>query len=125
MFSGIIKKTGSIKKITFKSNGLYIGIKTNLHFSSKDIGSSVCCSGVCLTLEKIANKIYFFYLSKETLKISNFKNAKLNHVINLEKPLKASDYISGHFVQGHVDTTSLLKKKIFNSLVLFTSQVHL
>ena len=71
MFSGIIKKTGTIKKISYKSNGFYVGIKSSLHLFKKDIGSSVSCSGVCLTLEKIVSKIYFFYLSEETLKISN------------------------------------------------------
>ena len=111
MFSGIIKKTGIIKKIIPKKNGLQIGIRSNLYLSNKDIGSSINCSGVCLTLEKISKKICFFYLSKETLEISNFKNIKLNHIINLERPLKFGDKISGHFVQGHVDTTSKLKKK--------------
>ena len=111
MFSGIIKKTGTVKKIIFKSNEIQIGIKSSLKLLNKDLGSSVNCSGVCLTLERIYKGLYFFYLSRETLKISNFKNIKLNHIINLEKSLKLGNEISGHLVQGHVDTTSKLKKK--------------
>ncbi len=111
MFSGIIKKTGIVKRIISYKNGLRIGIKSNLKLSNKDLGSSINCSGVCLTLEKIFKKMYFFYLSKETLRTSNFKNIKLNHIINLELPLKYGDKISGHFVQGHVDITSKLIKK--------------
>ena len=111
MFAGIIKKTGIVKKIIFSKKEIQIGIKTHLKLSKKDIGSSINCSGVCLTLSNIFKGLYYFYLSKETLKNSNFKNIKLNRVINLEKPLKFGNEISGHFVQGHVDTTSILKKK--------------
>ena len=111
MFTGIIKNTGIVKKIICNKKEMQIGIKSSLKLSKKDLGSSINCSGVCLTLENIYKGLYFFYLSRETLKISNFKNIKLNHIINLEKSLKLGNEISGHFVQGHVDATSKLKKK--------------
>jgi len=111
MFSGIIKKTGIVKKIIFNKKEMQIGIKSSLKLSNKDLGLSINCSGVCLTLEKIFKGLYYFYLSRETLRISSFKNIKCNHIINLEKSLKLGNEISGHFVQGHVDTTSKLKKK--------------
>mgnify|MGYP001225898159 CR=1 FL=1 len=111
MFTGVIKNTGIVKKIICNKKEMQIGIKSSLKLSKKDLGSSINCSGVCLTLENIYRGLYFFYLSRETLKISNFKNIKLNHIINLEKSLKLGNEISGHFVQGHVDATSILKKK--------------
>ena len=111
MFTGIIKNTGIVKKIICNKKEMQIGIKSSLKLSKKDLGSSINCSGVCLTLENINRGLYFFYLSRETLKISNFKNIKLNDIINLEKSLKLGNEISGHFVQGHVDATSKLKKK--------------
>ena len=111
MFTGIIKKTGIVKKIIFNKKETKIGIKSSLKLSNKDLGSSINCSGVCLTLEKIHKGLYYFYLSRETLKVSNFKKIKLNHIINLEKSLKFGDEISGHLVLGHVDTTSKLRKK--------------
>ena len=113
MFTGIIKKTGIVNKIIYNKNKeTQIGIKSKLKLSRKDLGTSINCSGVCLTLEKIHKGIYFFYLSRETLKKSIFKNIKINQVVNLEKSLKFGNEISGHFVQGHVDTTSKLKKKV-------------
>ena len=123
MFSGIIKKTGIIKHIVTLNNGKRIGIKSKLSLKRRDIGSSISCSGICLTLEKIHKDLIFFFLSKETLKKSNFRYVKLNQVVNLEMPLKFGHYISGHFVQGHVDTTSKLKKKKFfgKSLYLYFS----
>ena len=54
--------------------------------------------------------IYSFYLSKETLNKTNFKIAKRNDIINLEKSINYGDRISGHFVQGHVDTTCKINK---------------
>ena len=111
MFTGIIKNTGIVKKIICNKKEMQIGIKSSLKLSKKDLGSSINCSGVCLTLENTYRGLYFFYLSRETLKISIFKNIKLNHIINLEKSLKLGNEISGHFVQGHVDATSKLKKK--------------
>ena len=110
MFNGIIKKTGKIKSINIKNKNCILIVEANLKFSKKEIGSSVSCSGVCLTLEKIKGKLITFYLSKETLNKSNFSSSKKGVLINVEKSLKFGDRISGHFVQGHVDTTALVKK---------------
>ena len=111
MFTGIIKKIGIVKKIISNKKEIRIGVKSSLKLTNKDLGSSISCSGVCLTLERIHKGLYYFYLTQETLRVSNFKNIKLNQIINLEKPLKFGNKISGHFVQGHIDTTSKLKKK--------------
>ena len=79
-------------------------------FSKSEIGSSVSCSGTCLTLEKYKKNLSKFYISKETLNRTNFKFSNKGDLVNLEKPLKYGDRISGHYVQGHVDTTSTIKK---------------
>ena len=50
-----------------------------------------------------------FYISKETLNRTNFKFLNEGDIINLEKSLKFGDHVSGHFVQGHVDTTGKIK----------------
>ena len=86
----------------------------------KNIGSSISCNGVCLTLSKQVNKTSYFYLSKETLDRSNFKYLKINQSINLEKSLIYGKELSGHYVQGHVDTTGIIKniKKIAKSWVV-------
>ena len=111
MFTGIIKKKGIVKKIISNKKEIKIGVKSSLKLTNKDLGSSINCSGACLTLEKIHKRLYFFHLTRETLRVSNFKNIKLNQIIILEKSLRFGNEISGHFVQGHVDTISKLKKK--------------
>ena len=109
MFNGIIFNTGKVKNIIRKKNSIYVEIQTTIKFRKKDLGSSICCDGVCLTVEKIVKNKIFFYISNETLKRSNFKSLKLNQIINLEKSLSFGKSISGHFIQGHVDSVAKIK----------------
>ena len=109
MFNGIIFNTGLIKSIKKSKKSKLIGIKSNLRFKKSDIGTSISCSGVCLTLSKIEKELIFFYISNETIKRSNFKNIKIGESVNLEKSLIYGQKISGHFTQGHVDTTAKVK----------------
>ena len=104
MFNGIIFNQGTIVKIGKRPKGINIFIKSNLKLSKKDIGVSVACDGVCLTLIGIKNKIMEFYLSDETIQRSKFKLLKVEDKINLELPLRYGQKISGHICQGHVDT---------------------
>ena len=124
MFNGIIFNKGNVKKILKRSKGINIFIKSNIKLSKKDIGISVACDGVCLTLITIKNKIMEFYLSNETIQRSKFKYLKVNDHINLELPLKYGQKISGHICQGHVDSVGkiLYIKKIDKSY-LFDFQI--
>ena len=110
MFNGIIFNTGKVKYIKKNKDRILIGIESKLKFKVKDIGSSVSCNGVCLTLEKINKRLIFFYVSIETLKRSNFNKLRVGKIINLEKSLVYGQKISGHFTQGHVDTTAKVRK---------------
>ena len=85
MFNGIIYNTGSIHSINKTRKSFFIGIKSKLRFNLRDIGSSICCDGVCLTLVNIKKNISYFYISNETLKRSNFKSLKKKQIINLKK----------------------------------------
>ena len=113
MFTGIIKHTGKINKIYENKNNCSVEILSKMKFSKSEIGSSISCSGTCLTLEKYKNNLSKFYVSKETLDRTNLKYLIKGDFINLEKSLKFGDRISGHFVQGHVDTTSTIKRIVF------------
>ena len=113
MFNGIIKNIGIITDIKKKNNNFFLAINSKMKFKKDEIGSSVSCSGTCLTIEKYNRNISHFYLSKETLNRTIFKSSKVGDIINLEKSLIYGDKVSGHFVQGHVDTTSYIKKITF------------
>ena len=119
MFDGIIYNQGVVTKITKRSKGLNIFIKSSFKLTNKDLGLSVSCDGVCLTLISLKSNIMEFYLSKETIVRSKFRFLKIKDILNLELPLKYGTKISGHICQGHVDTTGevLSIKKIDKSYV--------
>ena len=110
MFNGIILNQGVVKKILKRSKGINIFLKSNLKVTNKNLGISVSCDGVCLTLISAKDKLIEFYLSNETLKRSKFKSINIGDHINLELPLKKGQKISGHICQGHVDTTAKILK---------------
>ena len=110
MFNGIIFNTGIVKYLKKKKSSNLVGIKSTLKLKKKEIGSSLCCDGVCLTLVKIRRDLLFFYISIETIQRSNFKNIKIGKIVNIEKSLIFGQKISGHFIQGHVDTTANVKE---------------
>ena len=126
MFNGIIFNKGTVKKVIKRPKGINIFIRSNIKLSKKDIGVSVACDGVCLTLITIKSNIMEFYLSNETIKRSKFRFLKVNEQINLELPLKYGQKISGHICQGHVDTIGKVKdiKKIDKSY-LFDFEIPL
>ena len=119
MFNGIIFNKGLFTKISKRSKGINIFVKSDLKLTSKDIGVSIACDGVCLTMITIKKNIMEFYLSNETVRRSKFRYLKVNDLINLELPLKYGQKISGHICQGHVDTTAkiLSIKKIDKSYI--------
>ena len=99
MFSGIIEDIGQVKYIS--KNREVLAIETS--FSDIKMGESISCSGVCLTVSKIQEKVFFSDLSPETLKKTTLSRLKVGAYINLEKSLKMGQEISGHLVFGHVD----------------------
>ena len=99
MFSGIIEDIGQVKYLG--ENREVIAIKTS--FSQIKMGESISCSGVCLTVSKIEENVFFSDLSPETLQKTTLSRLKVGSCINLEKSLKMGQEISGHMVFGHVD----------------------
>ena len=125
MFNGIIFNLGRVKKLLKRKKGINIFIYSKLKLSKKNLGMSISCDGVCLTLININYQLMEFYLSNETISKSKFKKTKIGDFINLETPLKFGKYISGHFTQGHVDCVGKISsiKKVDKSY-LFDFKVN-
>ena len=88
MFNGIINTIGKIEKVIKKGNNSYLKVISKMTFKKDEIGSSISCSGACLTVEKFKKNMVSFYLSNETIRKSKFKDVKIGDEINLELPLK-------------------------------------
>ncbi|MBD1161252.1 riboflavin synthase [Pelagibacterales bacterium SAG-MED15] len=110
MFNGIIFNKGIVQNIIKYKKGLNLFIESSLKISKKDLGISISCDGVCLTLVSIKKNIKEFYLSNETIMRSKFRDIKKKDIINLELPMKYGQNISGHICQGHVDTVGIVNK---------------
>ena len=113
MFTGIVSHIGKVENISHPNDWeLSISVQKlsqsepSFDFDKLIIGASIACSGICLTLKKISDNVLFFDVSDETASKTNFLNWKIGAIVNLEKSLKVGDELGGHFVYGHVDTTS-------------------
>ena len=112
MFNGIIKYIGKINKINTKKNYSRIEIFSKMKFSRSDIGSSISCSGTCLTLEKYRGNLSCFYISKETLNRTNFKFSKKTIISTLKNHLNLEIMYQGILFKAMLILQVKLKKLI-------------
>jgi len=103
MFTGIIQAIGTVK--SFNNENLDIITDSDI-FYGHELGTSISIDGVCLTLSDYDNKILKFQVSQETVNRSVISNYEKGSMVNLELPLTMDKFLSGHLVQGHVDTTT-------------------
>lgn len=103
MFSGIVETTGVISAIAFAQDCMQLTITPKFVFDDIAIGDSVAINGVCLTITEIYQESFKVTAVPETLRLTNLDLLKVGGVVNLERSLKISSRIGGHYVQGHVD----------------------
>ncbi|MEM8839069.1 MAG: riboflavin synthase [Pseudomonadota bacterium] len=111
MFTGIIKDIGEIQTVDERDQGRRFRIKTEFDPATIDIGASIACNGVCLTvvtLPETESSERWFEVEAwaEALKLTNAANWSEGSRINLERSLKMGDELGGHMVSGHVDGTA-------------------
>ena len=130
MFTGIITDIAQITALQQNNNQdllITLKLKTRQNFNRNlDIGSSISCNGVCLTLiKKIFQKDFFlldFQASKETIDKTNLKNWQIDQNINIEFALRIGDELGGHLVSGHIDDVAKItniKKNQESSIFTF------
>ena len=120
MFSGIIQELGEIVKVEKYDGGSLFSIKyVNADTNIKQ-GDSVSVNGVCMTAIKIKNSIFDVNVIEETLNISSLSDITQGDFVNLELSLKYNDRISGHLVQGHIESVG----KIVNITEIGTEEVR-
>ena len=110
MFTGIVESLGTVTAIKTQSVGIQLSISHDEFFKKTKTGASIAINGVCLTVISVKGKQAVFEVGPETLKKSNLGFLRVGMNVNLEKPVSASSDFSGHFVQGHVDTTAEVLK---------------
>ncbi|WP_028972430.1 riboflavin synthase [Spirochaeta cellobiosiphila] len=108
MFTGIIQDLGRVEEIQRKGKSFSYCIHTNLE-EDLPVGSSLAVNGVCQTVVKMVNHSIHVEVLASTLEKTNLGCLKTGSPVNLERALKMSDYLDGHLVQGHVETTVVLQ----------------
>ncbi|KQS96705.1 MULTISPECIES: riboflavin synthase [unclassified Rhizobium] len=108
MFTGIITDIGTVETLTSLDEGVKLRIATTYDPKGIDIGASIACSGVCLTVttlpEEDSNQRWFEVEAwEEALRLTTISAWAVNQKINLERSLKIGDELGGHLVSGHVD----------------------
>ena len=105
MFTGIVTDMGEVLELEQRGD-LRARIGTSYDVSGIDIGASIACEGVCLTVVDLGSHPRNWFdveISAETVSKTNLAQWKVGKRINLERSLKLGDELGGHIVSGHVD----------------------
>jgi riboflavin synthase len=116
MFTGIVSDLGEILEVEPKAEGLRrLNIATGYDPDTIDMGASIACSGVCLTVVgrgRTGNRAYFAVdAAAETLAVTTAESWKRGTKLNLERALRLGDELGGHLVSGHVDGIAELQAR--------------
>ena len=103
MFTGIIEGLGTISAIHPSGQGSRFSITSDFDLTGTRIGDSIAVNGACLTAVTLEDCRFTVDVSPETLERSVLGRVKIGERVNLERALRLSDRLDGHFVSGHVD----------------------
>ncbi|HUO90996.1 MAG TPA: riboflavin synthase [Rhizomicrobium sp.] len=112
MFTGIVTDVGRVRHIE-KRGDTHIVIATNFDLGNVEIGASIACAGICMTVvDKGTGKENWFAVtaSGETLSKTTLGTWKVGDPVNLERPMRVGDEFGGHIVTGHVDGIAEIKR---------------
>ena len=102
MFTGLVQDLGRVEEISHTGDGVRLKVSSTLAGELAE-GDSIAVGGVCLTATGIKNGSFSAEVMNETLRRTALERAAPGGPVNLELPLRASDRLGGHIVQGHVD----------------------
>lgn len=102
MFTGIITDVGELRSLQ-RAGDLTARIGTSYDTARVDIGASIACDGVCLTVVTLGPDWFDVTISAETISKTNVGGWEVGRPINLERALRVGDELGGHIVSGHVD----------------------
>ena len=109
MFTGLVEEAGRCEWLRIGESGAQLAIRAPHIAATVHIGDSVAVNGCCLTVTRTADSVMEFDLLVETLRRTNLESLVPGAGVNLERSLAADGRLGGHFVQGHVDTTTKVR----------------
>ena len=103
MFTGIIEELGSVRAIDRREGGARLEIAASTVLGDARAGESIAVNGCCLTVVDLGDGWWAADAVIETLERTALGSLEQDDPVNLERPLRLSDHLGGHLVQGHVD----------------------
>jgi riboflavin synthase len=113
VFTGLVEGLGRLDHIAVENGGrrltiVWPGLSA---LEPLELGESVAVSGCCLTVTAAAGETFQVQAGPETLDRTNLGSKSAGDRVNLERALKVGARLGGHFVQGHIDTTAILRDR--------------
>jgi riboflavin synthase len=108
VFTGLVADLGTVTAVDSTADGVRLNVRTSLAGELSE-GDSVAVNGVCLTATAIADGVFAADVMHESLRRSSLAEISAGWEVNLELPLRASDRLGGHVVQGHVDGVAVVR----------------
>ena len=105
MFTGIVEELGRVVALEPKPPGARLTVACSTVLRDAAVGASIAVNGACVTAVELDGGRFSADLAPETLKRTNLRDLPTGSLVNLERPLRASSTLDGHFVLGHVDGT--------------------
>ncbi|MDY6882004.1 MAG: riboflavin synthase [Desulfatiglans sp.] len=111
MFTGLIEGVGKVKSLEHVGGDIKAVISPLFEMADLIVGESVSVDGICLTVTSIMGDSFSVDVSNETFSRSTLAHMRQGHEVNLERALRPTDRLGGHFVSGHVDGTGTIINK--------------
>jgi riboflavin synthase len=103
MFTGIVEELGQVRQIESNASGARLQISASLVLEDTRVGDSIAVDGCCLTVVDRGDDWWAADAVEETLRRTGLGSVRRGDLVNLERPMRLSDRLGGHLVQGHVD----------------------
>jgi riboflavin synthase len=103
MFTGLVEELGTVRAVIPNATGARLEIEAGAVLDDAELGSSIAVNGCCLTAVELGEGWWAADAVEETLRRTSLGALTAGDRVNLERPVRLSDRLGGHIVQGHVD----------------------
>ncbi len=109
MFTGIVEEIGDVEGLRESNGGWTLTVRARAVLEDARLGDSLAVNGACLTVTALQPNAFTVGLSPETLRRTNLGDLRPGDGVNLERSLAVTGRFGGHFVQGHIDGTGVVR----------------
>ena len=111
MFTGIVEELGRVRTITASEGGARLDVECQRVLDDAEIGASIAVNGCCVTVVEWGEGWWAADAVTESLERTALGTLKPGDSVNLERPMRLSDRLGGHLVQGHVDAVGRIESR--------------